>query len=486
MISQENYDGTVLYNPGESGSNHYCDEFNNSGWGGLGNDSCCNNVAAGTKIDMPVGSKYVDFGDLNRMHGGTDPLYIPSDDWGIYTEDKKSICPPLPEIDGMIKTCSNTTTEQKPGDTCSYTKDPTKTNLQCSMDEVELRCLDDGWRGVVPICRTPCPPFDVKGGTVSCTQPFVPVTKCEIDPSPGNMFNVDSVICEADGNWSNSVTCSKSCPVPPQPNGSKADCPRISKEGTTCNLTAADGYSCDPLSTELTCDASGIWKYDKLPTCIKVCPSPKNNDNRTYTCTGKAGAFVGGDTCTVTAAHGYSCDPISSTITCQADGTWSTDTAKCSLLPRECPDPIVPPNTKVTCPSDTLHIKGDKCSITPLPGFTCSPSPASITCGNDGKWLYPKFTCTKSQEDPPKVQGASSSCSGNTCTYTALPGYICTSSTLTYDGKSWKGSPPVCEKSPPSHPSHQSHALLYATIGVSILALIIIGLVIFFFFKGRK
>ncbi|XP_078583844.1 uncharacterized protein LOC144866356 [Branchiostoma floridae x Branchiostoma japonicum] len=245
-----------------------------------------------------------------------------------------------------------------------------------------IMCRDDGtWSGVVPTCT---------------------LVHCEVKTAPadgtisgGNAY--DDVLqfgcipgyqlvgsptsrCQADGTWSHNV-----------PSCAAVECPLLTApdngDMTGNNFyTSEVGFTCDSGfelvgSSTLTCQADATWS-GRVPSCTVVqCPALTNPENGVMT-----GSNSFGDEVQFTCNPGYEIFG-SSTITCLVDGQWSMSAPLCTVL--QCPNLIPPMNGKMV----GINAHSEAVTFTCNSGYELSGSPA-VTCQLDDIWTGRPPLCT--------------------------------------------------------------------------------------------
>ncbi|XP_053398307.1 CUB and sushi domain-containing protein 1-like [Mercenaria mercenaria] len=190
----------------------------------------------------------------------------------------------------------------------------------------------------------------------------------------------DATVTCTDSGWNSSAaTCTiVDCMTPTIINGETAETPRGTTYGEIAIMACADGYTLDG-NAFVTCQANGSWTT--LPTCdIRNCGDPtpsagtSNDTNYEY-----------GTAIQVTCNSGYTIQG-SSSIICQADGTWS-DSPTCD--PEDCGTLIVV-NGQFTAASGTTM--GETATQSCNTGYTLAGD-ATVTCTDSG-WNSSAATCT--------------------------------------------------------------------------------------------
>ncbi|XP_078668410.1 CUB and sushi domain-containing protein 3-like [Branchiostoma floridae x Branchiostoma belcheri] len=248
--------------------------------------------------------------------------------------------------------------------------------------------VDQTWSEPVPTCRPlPCP---------TLTAP----TNGALSPAGANSYQdvvtftcnqgyrldgASSVTCQSDQTWSEPVpTCrALPCPTLTAPVNGALSPVGANSYQDVVTFTCNQGYGLNGASS-VTCQADQTWSAP-VPTCQPgQCPSLTAPVNGALT---PAGANSYQDVVTFTCNQGYELDGASS-VTCQVDQTWSAPIPTCQ--PRECP-------TLSQLPNGALNPAGAN-SYQDVVTFTCDQGygldgASSTTCQVDQTWSQPVPTC---------------------------------------------------------------------------------------------
>ncbi|KAK7506491.1 hypothetical protein BaRGS_00001966, partial [Batillaria attramentaria] len=149
-----------------------------------------------------------------------------------------------------------------------------------------------------------------------------------------------------------------------------------------------DGSLVSMDSVYVECLFGGVWNVRRIPQCVpKYCGQAPSVENGYVT--GSTGP-VFGSTADYTCAEGYELTG-SSTITCQADGTWTTPPACASLLVCSAISLSIVDGV-VTQMSGAGRTAGTVFEYTCREGFQIVGSPV-IRCNASGEWSHPLPTC---------------------------------------------------------------------------------------------
>ncbi|XP_078672529.1 P-selectin-like [Branchiostoma floridae x Branchiostoma belcheri] len=279
-----------------------------------------------------------------------------------------------------------------------------------------------------------------------------------------NLVGSSSSTCQADATWSRNVpTCTiVQCPMPGSPtngavSGSNSygdvltftfgQCPVLTAPpngavsgsndfGDDVTFTCNTGYNLVGASS-LTCQSDLTWSGSP-PTCsIVQCPVLAAPDNG-----GKTGGSSYQDVVTFSCNLGY--DLVgSSSVTCQADATWSGSAPTCTRV--QCPTVQSPTNGG----SSGDNYYQDVMSFTCDPGYELEGL-ASITCQADATWSGSAPSCAPVQ-CPLLVAPDYGDMSGDNyyqdvVTFLCDPGYelVGLSSVTCQADRTWSGIVPTC------------------------------------------
>ncbi|XP_078687075.1 uncharacterized protein LOC144919463 isoform X5 [Branchiostoma floridae x Branchiostoma belcheri] len=308
-------------------------------------------------------------------------------------------------------------------------------------------CQADGtWSSTVPTCiPRPCLTLTAPAnGALSPLGPHAFPTVVTFTCNSGYVRNgAADTTCRADGTWSN-----------PVPTCTRVQCPALTAP-TDGGLSPAGPYSYQDVvtfscntgyrrngATSVTCRADGTWS-SSVPTCeLGQCLTLTPPTNGALN---PPGATNYQDVVTFTCNSGYVLNGAAS-VTCQADGTWSNPVPTCP--PRQCP-PLTAPTNGVLSTTSTSYLT--------VVGFTCNSGyvrtgAATATCQDDGTWSGSVPTCTRIQCSTLTApsNGALSPAAANSyqdvVTFTCNSGYTlngATAVTCRADG-TWSNPVPTC------------------------------------------
>ncbi|XP_078610838.1 P-selectin-like [Branchiostoma floridae x Branchiostoma japonicum] len=253
-------------------------------------------------------------------------------------------------------------------------------------------CQADGtWSDPVPTC-TPvqCQLFWAPlHGTLNPVGTNSYQTVVRFTCNTGYVLNgAADTTCQADGTWSNAVpTCTPvQCPTLTAPaNGVLIPIGATSYQVRVmfiCN----PGYHLNGASSA-TCRADGTWS-NSAPTCtLRACPTLTPPTNGTLSPPGPAYSYP--TQVTITCNSGYQLNGVSP-VTCQANGQWSNPVPTCT--PRQCPGLTAPTNGALS-PSGSAYSYPTQVTVTCNSGYQLNGA-SSVTCQADGTWSDPVPTCT--------------------------------------------------------------------------------------------
>ncbi|XP_078589338.1 sushi, von Willebrand factor type A, EGF and pentraxin domain-containing protein 1-like [Branchiostoma floridae x Branchiostoma japonicum] len=255
-----------------------------------------------------------------------------------------------------------------------------------------VTCQADGtWSNPVGTCTArACPPLTTPtNGALSPPGPYSYPNHVTVTCNSGYQLNgVSSLTCQADGTWSNPVpTCEpRQCPTLPAPsNGARTPPTGSNSFGNAVSFTCNTGYTLNGANA-VTCQAGGTWS-DPAPTCTpRPCPGLSAPTNGALS---PPGPYSYPNQVLVNCNPGYQLNGVS-TVTCQADGTWSNTVGTCT--PRQCPALTSPTNGARTPPTGSNNYQ-NRITFTCDTGYQLS-GVSPVTCQADGTWSNPAPTCT--------------------------------------------------------------------------------------------
>ncbi|XP_035662466.1 P-selectin-like [Branchiostoma floridae] len=256
---------------------------------------------------------------------------------------------------------------------------------------------------------------------------------------PGyTLAGASSLTCRADGTWSASPpTCELGqCPVLTAPTNGVVS--GSNSYGDVVTFTCNTGYNLVGSST-LTCLSSLAWSGNP-PTCASVqCPALQSPTNG-----GSSGSNYYQDVMSFTCDSGYQLDG-SATITCQADRIWTDSAPTCP--PVQCPLLAAPDNGEKSGENYYQDVLTFWCH----PGYELV-GPSSMTCQADRTWSDNVPTCARVQcpalQSPTNGGSSGSNYYQDVMSFTCDSGYeLDGSAAITCQAdRTWTDSAPSCPR----------------------------------------
>ncbi len=175
----------------------------------------------------------------------------------------------------------------------------------------------------------------------------------------------------AGGGGGGSTTVVVNCPPLTKPVNGDVVVPSTTP-GATATYTCSSGYALSGKSS-VSCLAGGTWS-DVAPTCLLDCGPPPAPSSGTVNVT----STTLGSTATYACPTGYT--PLSTSISCQADGGWSGTAPTCTIV--SCPVLTDPDHGTVSVTTTTYQSKATYACST---GYTLKGG-AESTCQAGGTW----------------------------------------------------------------------------------------------------
>ncbi|CAH1270697.1 CSMD1 [Branchiostoma lanceolatum] len=301
------------------------------------------------------------------------------------------------EGDGQIEGTGCTDT-----DGCSPS--PCDPNAECqdvAAPDTGATCTcNDGYEGDGEADGSGCtavqcsPPTAPENGALSSEGATSYDYQDEVEFSCNQGYELDgaaSVTCQADQQWSAPVpTCNPvQCGALTAPAHGTLSAADATSYQDVVQVTCEHGYELDGASS-VTCQADGTWS-EPLPACQAVqCATPSAPEN---------GALSpeGGDSFDYQDEVTFSCNPGydqegSSSVTCQADKEWSEPIPTCK--PVQCSPPTAPENGALSPEGETSYDYQDEITFSCNQGYELDGA-ASVTCQADQQWSAPAPTCKR-------------------------------------------------------------------------------------------
>ena len=328
--------------------------------------------APGSQPDAPVGGT----GGGGTSTGGTSS----TGGSGGASSGTTPSCPALTDPDNGSVSASETTR----GSTAVYSCN-TGYRLSGSMTRT---CQADGtWNTAEPTCTlVDCGALDdpASGSVSAPTTTFGQQANYSCHTGYG-LSGSATRTCQADGNWSDSApTCVLGdCGALTNPENGSVSAPTTTY-GSTATYTCNTGYNLSGSATR-SCQDDGTWRGD-APTCpIVDCYAPYGISYGTVSQTGT----TWGSTATYSCTTGWR---LSGTTirTCGADGFWSGTLPSCTLV--DCgTSPSITHGSLFSSYSTTYN---STATYTCGTGYFFSNGVSSVTCQADGTWSTPTPVCS--------------------------------------------------------------------------------------------
>ncbi|XP_078664120.1 complement receptor type 1-like [Branchiostoma floridae x Branchiostoma belcheri] len=349
---------------------------------------------------------------------------------GVFPTCTIAQCPELmAPIEGTMKGCNSYQDEARFACNQGYNLDGSAT-LTCQADET--------WSHSAPVCTAvPCPAFTPPDhGSMTGDFAYKEVVEFVCDTGY-ELIGASSIICRHDGTWSGTVpTCTLvHCQVLTGPSDGTMSGDNAYQD--VLQFACISGYQLVGSPTS-TCQADGMWS-DSSPICAAVeCPALTAPAHGTMT----GNRFYPSEV-------RFACDSGyalvgSSTLTCQADATWSGAVPTCTVV--QCPQLTDPEHGTVS----GYNYYEDEAEFTCDEGYEIFGT-TTITCLEDGQWSMSAPTCTAGQCPnllPPMNGGMTgSNLHGVAVTFSCNSGYELQGSpavTCQLDS-TWTGRPPICK-----------------------------------------
>ncbi|XP_019620833.1 PREDICTED: uncharacterized protein LOC109467329 [Branchiostoma belcheri] len=303
-----------------------------------------------------------------------------------------------------------------------------------------LTCqADTTWSGASPTCTgMTCPLLTAPAnGAVIGTNFYQDVATFTCDTGY-DLVGSSTITCQADATWSGAApTCTrKECPLLTAPTNGAVTGSNFYQDVAT--FTCDSGYDLVGGST-ITCQADATWS-GAVPTCTRnQCPLLTAPTNGAVT-----GSNFYQDVVTFTCDSGYNLVG-SSTLTCQADATWSAAAPTCTL--NQCPLLTAPTNGAVT----GTNFYQDVATFTCDTGYNLVGS-STLTCQADATWSGATPTCTRNEcpllTAPTNGAMTGSNFYQDVATFTCNSGYnLVGNPTITCQADTtWSGTVPTCQR----------------------------------------
>ncbi|XP_072543610.1 sushi, von Willebrand factor type A, EGF and pentraxin domain-containing protein 1 isoform X2 [Salminus brasiliensis] len=389
-------------------------------------------------------------------------------DKGYYIRgEKRRTCKANGEWGGVLPTCQPIACSSPPRLINGFIQEPVRKTNYVYSSKVTYAC-NAGYRltgkpericmankqwsnSDPPLCvLLTCPtPSDIKHGSYHGSR-FEVGSKVEYVCNDGYELSGDAVwTCLKYGKWDKSKTpqCSPvQCPEPPLEEN-KLVLRSLDADSGTVELSCEDGYVLHGART-LRCTPSQEWN-DSFPVCKQISCGPPPDVSFGDP---SPASFYFGSVVTYSCMAGFTLRKEAS-VSCQADGGWSTPYPEC--IPVECPHPEEIPN-------GIVDVQGLMYLSTAL--YSCKPGydlvgNSTVLCGQSGLWIGGVPACHPIECPPPKdIPNGSAKYSrlqfSRSVTYSCQRGYRLEGpETLTcLESGSWDKEVPSCQQiycSPP-------------------------------------
>jgi len=222
--------------------------------------------------------------------------------------------------------------------------------------------------------------------------------------------------------------------------------------GATATYSCSAGYVLSGGPSSVKCQDNGTWSDSAARTCIADCGAPPSPSSGTVNVTSTTLDSIATYACPT----GYT--PVSTSISCQADRTWSGTAPTCTIV--QCPALTDPIHGTVSVTTTTYQSKATYLCST---GYTLTGG-AERTCQADGTWSVAP-TCSPvdcgklAAPTNGSVTTTPNTTYGSTATYACSGHYALSGGSSPVqcgsDGK-WSGTAPTCEVNcgQPPTPSH--------------------------------
>lgn len=326
-----------------------------------------------------------------------------------------------------LVTCPNT----KFGDTCAVS---CETGHQ-QMGTVGIECQANGTWTPLPTCViVDCFALSIDSGSASCLGGTTFGETCTVSCSAGyTLAGAASRVCQESGVWSNGPSsCAKTvdwCPAQigatALANGALSACTNRLL-GDSCAVACQAGYDFHN-GTQWSCDSTGSWSGSG--SCVpKDCGSLGLPATLVFASVCLSTTF--GFSCSLSCATGHSLASSASLLdaTCQSDGTW-TPLPTCNIV--DC-GALSLASGSVLCTNGTTF--GSLCALSCDTGYTLQGS-ATRLCQAQGTWSDQSASCVATANWCPgtiaagtTANSAMSTCDsqlvGSTCTVDCDIGYV--------------------------------------------------------------
>lgn len=311
-----------------------------------------------------------------------------------------------------------------------------------------------GYSGMLCEVPVDCNALTVANGTVAyspmnTTLGSVATTTCNMGYTRSGPA---SRTCQSNGSWSGAANTCVPVSCGAAPDGTNSTATETSTTlGGVATYTCAAGYVVSGGDASRTCQANGTWSGTALSCALGDCGAPLAAGANASVAT--PGGTNTGDVATYSCNVGYTSAGGVASRTCQVNaGTagWTPGGASLSCNIVSCGAPPSGTNAMV---SFTTTNYNDTAMYTCNVGFAGGPS--TITCQANGTWSGPGLSCTPVSCGAAPAANANGSVSGSGTTYNSTRMYSCNAGyqgggTLTcLASGNWSGGTPPCTLADP-------------------------------------
>ncbi|XP_048254824.1 sushi, von Willebrand factor type A, EGF and pentraxin domain-containing protein 1-like isoform X2 [Haliotis rufescens] len=237
------------------------------------------------------------------------------------------------------------------------------------------------------VCRIPAARNNTEP-SVQMTTTFNTTVTFTCSPGYRNHGGDDTITCQANGQWSStSLDCQAvDCGIPAARNNTEPSVQMTTTFNTTVTFTCSPGYRNHGGDDTITCQANGQWSSTSLDCQAEDCriPAARNNTEPSVQMTTTFNTTV-----TFTCSAGYRNHGGDDTITCQANGQWSSTSLDCQAV--DCGIPAARNNTEPSVQMTTTF--NTTVTFTCSPGYRNHGGDDTITCQANGQWSSTSLDC---------------------------------------------------------------------------------------------
>ncbi|XP_048238224.1 CUB and sushi domain-containing protein 3-like [Haliotis rufescens] len=198
----------------------------------------------------------------------------------------------------------------------------------------------------------------------------------------------DTITCLANGQWSStSLDCQVvDCGIPGARSNAEPSVQMTTTFNTTVTFTCSAGYRNHGGDDTITCQANGQWSSTSLDCQVVDCgiPGARSNAEPSVQMTTTFNTTV-----TFTCSAGYRNHGGDDTITCQANGQWSSTSLDCQVV--DCGIPGARSNAEPSVQMTTTF--NTTVTFTCSAGYRNHGGDDTITCLANGQWSSTSLDC---------------------------------------------------------------------------------------------